>query len=48
MPCTLRCYFLWLLSVFLLSNWFYPDENSAFIVAAGGVLASLWNDGEVL
>lgn len=48
MPCTLRCYFLWLLSVFLLSNWFYPDKNSAFIAAAGGVFASLWNDGEVL
>lgn len=50
MPCTLRCYFLWLLSVFLLStgNWFYPNENSVFIVAAGGVFASLWNDGEVL
>lgn len=38
MPCTLRCYFLCLLSGFLLStgNWFYLNKNSTFIVAAGG------------
>lgn len=48
MLCTLRCYFLRLLSVCFLSNWFYPYKNSAIIIAAVGVYASQWKAAEVL